>query len=86
MAESEVKIVRDKLSSEKTRNQELEKELSSEKTRNQELEKELKELKSCCNCSRESLAAVTSSKTNTDFEHGMKLDGQKSSKVNEVLI
>ncbi|KAK3231852.1 hypothetical protein Dsin_003733 [Dipteronia sinensis] len=72
VAESEMKILRDKL--------------SSEKTRNQELEKELKELKSCCNCSRESSEAVTSSKTDTDFEYGMKLDGQMSSKVNETSL
>ncbi|KAK2660750.1 hypothetical protein Ddye_007283 [Dipteronia dyeriana] len=73
VTESEMKTLRDKL--------------SSEKTRNQELEKELKELKSCCNCSRESSEAVTSSKTDTDFEYGMKLDGQKStSKVNETSL
>ncbi|KAI9200755.1 hypothetical protein LWI28_012843 [Acer negundo] len=70
VAESEMKILRDKL--------------SSEKTRNQELEKELKELKSCSNCSRES--SETSSKTNTDFKYGMNLDGQKSSKVNETSL
>ncbi|TXG52036.1 hypothetical protein EZV62_021205 [Acer yangbiense] len=72
VAESEMKILIDKL--------------SSENTRNQELERELKELKSCSNCSRESSEAITSSKTNTDFKYGMKLDGQKSSKVHETSL
>ncbi|KAL5805728.1 hypothetical protein ACOSQ3_028634 [Xanthoceras sorbifolium] len=35
----------------------LREQLSSEKTRTHELEKKLKDLKSCCNCSRESSEA-----------------------------
>ncbi|KAL5845317.1 hypothetical protein ACOSQ4_011275 [Xanthoceras sorbifolium] len=64
----------------------LREQLNSEKTINHELEKELKDLKSCCNCSRESSEAVTSSKTNTDFESRIELEGQKSSKVDETNL